>query len=792
MSLDAEIDQLEQRCRSSTDFLELLERATRDDALADDTLLHHRILDQAGAHAVSPGELMAVSEQALVQGRIPLATEYFERAQALAHDADGHMVIARALAKRKDQGQVIHEAIALHVRKAAEALERAAELAPILIFAFDELADPALCRSLIALDMPALRDFNDFCVLGRNLMDRSAAELARMVFERSSRLCNDMYSVIAYSRVLREQLHDPEAALAVLGDAEADCQTTEEFVELARAYRDLDESAEHVDELMELAEEFAIDLTDRVYLARGRFVVQNDMEGALATYREIIPELDNTAPLIRVGHDLAFSLDAPADALLAFSHARDLLAEFDEYMDLLHALAAPSGALPEKFRDFAEDICARVVKRFHQTAQLERLARYRLEVLDDPAGAGRIVMRAVEGARDEASLHDLIATARIVGKATRAEYLAYERLGNMSYDSSTLLELADQANASLGHRKLTRKLLEKAEANGRSPEQLERVASAIERHFPMDALWVDNLRSDIQGRRQVEERLAQLMDRLDATDTPEGILYLAHEAAVQFEDREVTRRCLERAEYGLLRGESPPSGDHVGNLIALTMAVSDLVGDAPWTQRLVEESLPRCHSPQDTFRYCRGVRAALATQPAIELHLAQQFRAYLARIAADPGAGPYSLLKAARAAFEIFADAEAANDLLRDARRRGADPLCITQMALLARQIGNTGLMDDLLDQALALDTGPEALARICRVLGQSGVAADTRRHIYARGRTQQDTRATVRWIVGIDDLFGDAAWSHREFQALLGSLPTGAERTRVRRVVRDRAFQAY
>ncbi|MGB0713127.1 MAG: hypothetical protein ACPGUC_06155, partial [Gammaproteobacteria bacterium] len=373
-----------------------------------------------------------------------------------------------------------------------------------------------------------------------------------------------------------------------------------------------------------------------------------------------------------------------------------------------------------------------------------------------------------------------------------AEYLAFERLGNMSYEAPTLLELADQARSALGHRKLTRALLEKAEANGRGPEQLEQVANAIERHFPMDALWVDNLRSDIQGRRQVEERLAELMDRLDTADTPEGILFLAHEAAVQFEDREVTRRCLERAEYGLLRESAASTGDAVVNLIALTVAVSTLVNDVQWTLRLIEESLPLCWVPRDTFRYCRGVLEPEGTDPDIAEHLAQQFRSYLVHFRADPDVGAYELLKAARAAHEIFRDTSSARDLLEDARSRTRDPLCLAQLALLARQMNDPQHASALLDHALSMDTGPESIARVCRLLRRQGMGNKELRELYGRGRDQSSPRASVRWIVGIDTLFGDSAWTRREFQALLGALPAGEDRTRVRRMVRDRAFQPF
>ncbi|MGB0712924.1 MAG: tetratricopeptide repeat protein, partial [Gammaproteobacteria bacterium] len=423
MSLETELPLLEQCCTSATDFLDLLSQVTEDDELGNDRLLQHRLLDQAASLANGPSELMAVSDQALLSGRIPEAAEYFERAQAAAESSDEHMVIARALAARTDQGQVIHEAIAFHVRSAAKCVSRAVELTPILVFIHDELGDRALCQSVITDDLQALAGFNDFCALGRSLVAHPAAELARMVFERSSRLCNDMHSVIAYSKVLREQLHDPEAALAVLGDAEADCQTTEEFVELAQAYRDLDDTAEHVHELMELAEEFAIDLADRVHLARGRYLVQNDLNGALETYREIIPELMDAPPLIRVGHDLAFRLNAPEDALSAFTHALERVEDFEAHMALLNALTGDGESVPDGFRDFADQLCDRIVDRFHKTGQLTALAQYRGSVLNDPSGATRIVTRAVKGARDEQSLRELITVARTLGKASHAEYL---------------------------------------------------------------------------------------------------------------------------------------------------------------------------------------------------------------------------------------------------------------------------------------------------------------------------------------------------------------------------------
>ncbi|MGB1110862.1 MAG: hypothetical protein ACPG4N_10930, partial [Gammaproteobacteria bacterium] len=574
MALREDLEAREQHCHSPRDWIDLARDAFN---APQDAIYGAELLQRAELKCQSVEDYLDLARFAAHEGQDPAyAQDLYNHAESVAQTPEERLTLCRELVERDVNPEHCEALLEQTLRRSPDEQQ----LIQIADFTLHTLESAPLTRRAMNQLTSPLTEIGTFEELSRRILESGLEDLARMVFSAGSRLCFEMKDLIDYAERHWRLFNDGQGALAILGDAEADCQTTREFVDLAGAYRRLFQDHERVSELMELAIEYAIEPNDQLDLAEGYWRHLHDPAAAGHVYRGVLTDLHEPEQLLMLARHVADNL---GDRALC----RDMLARSAALTEQLSVVIECARGAHDMLGDddHARILINDAASRFSTDADQATIIDAALELdLDDLAI--EYLEKRLYGANLDSAL-DCIEVIHHRGLPMPLLRQAMNTARNGARTPEEFIQLSQLAVHRLNDNAFTRGLLESAEELSSDPEELEAVSLAVQSRFPGDEVWAERLRRAIAKRVANAEHYEQFREREKSARGTYAFIHLARSVSQQLGDNNLVRKLLIRAEMGLT--ESTPL---LNDRLNLADAVAGLLGDADWIERLLEAAEP--------------------------------------------------------------------------------------------------------------------------------------------------------------------------------------------------------
>lgn len=756
MATRNDLQDREHDCLSAAEFLEIAGYALQPPA---DPGYARQLAKRSEALCRTPHEFVTLAEfavQKLHDARY--GNELFAAAASIAKTVEHRLLIATSGAHHgMDAGTIadnLHRAAALaqdHTQQIA--IARCARLECHNLMLADDLL-----QSTLASDTT----LETHLQLIRDLLAADEPQLAELRHTQASRLCASMPALIEYTEARLHWFNDPDGALKMLGDAEADCQSTAEFTALATAYQNLFKDQERVDELMELAEEYALTADDQLDLARACWQDLSRWEHAETAYRNALNLLASPNRLIDVGTEIATGFGRRALALAYLTKARHI-ARDDEHMLRIATAMQHHAAAPDE----AGATLIGAAKASTDPAAVERLAAHAL-TLKQTQNAEQIYRHGLSlttSCNAALTIANALLNTGLSNIIVREAIKAAETHARITLD---FLRCADLVGSTLHDTPWQRHLLHCALQQVADLDELDAASHTIKQTFPDDPSWNDPLtriRTRLEHRR---EQYRWFQQAAATTSAFHVLLHTAHLAQAQLADPNLTRKLLLAAEQ---RMSSTHPADSAAQS-ALVIAISTLLNDQAWVLRHLNQLVQRSQSLPTSAAACRLARNTLPASTAADwVH--QQLSAWAQRQHPGESANPITpTLRLASAVMRLNNDADWARQLLqRLTLHSELDQHARLRIALTARTLGLTDMADEQAQAAIADATDITTLRAVTATLlnGYRGAQHRQWRQCIRQCYSQTAQRFArplqkLLWIEGLVRLFGDTEAARREY----------------------------
>lgn len=572
-----------------------------------------------------------------------------------------------------------------------------------------------------------------------------------------ARECFDPPADMAYAKDILSGGAFTAAADAVkaLDKVAGETMYTKDFVTLAIGYAALGDAAQ-AKAMLGQGAEFAMDGSEKVAVGMGQWLALADAAAAANALTGALKEVSATEELYALADVVSELGDAALFGAVA-DKIRTKAGRAADFARLGRLLARTDGAR-------AVALIQEGAAKYGSPADLITLSAALNEI--DPAAAGALYDKALESAKDFTALMQVLAAA--AGNAAFARAVL-AKAGATATATGELLQLAD-ACAGLGDGAVVAEMLDKAEAAVANLDEMRRVVDAVQRHAAGDAARVARVADKLARREANQAKYVAFQNEEPKCTTVKQLIELADRILAELDDRAYAGKLL-----GVAEAQMRADGFHFSRFKPLILAV-DRLGDSAWLGRLLDESVA---SAADDFVWFREIVLACARELRDAAAGKARAAAYLgARALAD---NVYDYTKMAELAAEALGDAALAARLLAEAGQRARDHLALAHVASLYRALGDTAAASALLARAVQACTSGDACVQLASRLRRYALSpAEITSLMDDCGRRLTANADRLRWVEGVADLLGDAAWAERAYQTIAAGFSSDTDRKRL------------
>ncbi len=628
----------------------------------------------------------------------------------------------------------------------------------------DELAMADTARQLIAITGKRFESLQQACAVVEELGALEEAEWAQIALNKAGALCVSIPDLIHLARCTWSVFDDSKTALNLLGDAEADCQNTLEFLQLALAYKTLFEDYDRVDELMELATEYAIELEDKVHLAQGYWQLSSNVESASSAWRAVLDDLEDFDTLLDTGSVIAKQLgNKPL--------ARQFLLK-----------ATQQAHTPEQWLPIIELVANTLADNTH-AKELTLIAGDRCQGFE-----ARYQIAASSHARNDLMLSENLLKFTAVSAESVEHYIRLAQLGHEILSGDTLVaEFLDQAQRRsqvcndlldtaaacenlLDDRHQLRRLLMAAQQRICSTEEAQQLHKTVIRLFPSETSWQQQIEI-IKDRWR--ERQTSYSEYLKQFDNAQGVwqqIRIAQHLMADLQDKNITRKLLIKTEQALAQQTFT-----LDTSLLLAAAIDELLDEPDWVARLFEHAVIHCSSLVCLSEICQQTQQRIYPQNESRLLIRRFCLHYEQSLTNQSSAIEW--LQLARLVYRHLQDIQWASQLALTSMKYEPDLHTLSYLFLLNDELGDGTITQQLIPQIQACCQSIREFLAFANHCKQLGLTASTLNSFYQLGEHWFSTpKDTLVWTEGIVDCLEDRDWANREYHTIARMFRPGAE----------------